>query len=196
MSVNNSAFETRELALIGQICAGEAENFECLIQPHIGMLRSMVARMVFNTFDVEDVMQQTLLKAYTNLHTFRFASTFRTWLISIAVNEVRQYRRQRFSMQPPSYLEEASLQVLDHSDTPSRAMERKESARLIHSTLEKLPPKYRIVIELLALRGLSTAETADQLKVSINCVKSRYFRARRRIALLLTRSNKLKLQSN
>jgi RNA polymerase sigma-70 factor (ECF subfamily) len=84
-----------EAELIKRVLEGCHEVFADLLRPHLKPVRSFVRRTVRNEFDVDDRIQQTLLKAYTRLHQFRFQSRFRTWLISIALNEIRQNARLR-----------------------------------------------------------------------------------------------------
>ena len=184
MNAQQPLSKAQEALLISEICGGRRDEFATLIQPHLAMLRSVVNRMV-DRFEAEDIIQQSLMKAYLNLSSFRSASGFRTWLIAIALNEVRQYRRQRSHM--PAIVEdiETVLSTVAAVDSFLHDLERRELLHLVRETVGKLPKKYQIVIELQAFQGLSTADTARKLRLSVNGVKTRYLRARRWMALLM-----------
>jgi len=80
----------REAELIRKVLEGQVEAFSELLTPHFKPLKGLVRRLVRNEFDSDDIVQQTVLKAYSRLNQFRFHATFRTWLTAIALNEIRQ----------------------------------------------------------------------------------------------------------
>lgn len=175
----------QETSLISEICNGRKGEFATLIQPHLAILRSVINRMILDRFEAEDLVQQTLMKAYLGLPSFRSDSTFRTWLISIAVNEVGQYRRKRSHLPAAMKDFQTALSTVPGKDSFLEDLERRELAHRVRELVARLPRKYRIVIELQAFEGLSTADTARKLTLSVNGVKTRYLRARRRMALLI-----------
>jgi RNA polymerase sigma-70 factor, ECF subfamily len=164
-------------------------------------VRSFVRKTVRNDFDVDDVIQQTLLKAYTRLHQFRFQASFRIWLISIARNEIRENVRLRSNSQ--LVFDEgnsASVMTSDSRDGPFEIYARKEISHQVWHAIANLPAKYRLIIELL-VGEKSLAETASELSISGSAARSRRFRARRELCRLLaksgeTRSSRSGLSSN
>jgi RNA polymerase sigma-70 factor, ECF subfamily len=179
--------EAQEGSLISEICGGRKEQFANLIQPHLAILRSVINRMVSDRFEADDLVQQTLTKAYLGLPSFRSDSSFRTWLISIAINEVGQYRRKRSHLPVIAKDIESVLSTVPGKECFVEDLERKELAKGVREIVAKLPRKYQVVIELQAFQGLSNADTARKLMLSVNGVKTRYLRARRQMALLIER---------
>src|SRR4029453_10765986 len=86
----------QDCTLIDRALAGEVECFSALMDRHTAAVRRRVRSMVRNTSDQDDVVQETFIKAWRHLSSFRSDSSFRTWIISVATNEaLQQYRRQR-----------------------------------------------------------------------------------------------------
>ena len=171
-----------EMEIISMICSGNTHLFHELIRPYERTVYGVIMRMLRNEADVEDAVQETLLKAILHLSQFRFESKFSTWLIGIAVNEARTRLRHGKRM-PSSSLDDESesfssrLVLMDHRDSPAKNFERKQMEGMLHRTIEGLPPIYRDVI-LRALEERSIAETADMLGINPVSVKVRLHRAR------------------
>jgi len=177
----------QENLLISEICSGRKDEFASLIQPHLATLRSGVNRMVSDRFEADDLVQQILMKAYLGLPRFRSDSSIRTWFMSIAVNEVGQYRRKRSHIPAIVSDIQSVFSRVPRKESFMKDCERKDVAKPLREVVSKLPRKYRIVVELQAFQGLTTADTARKLMLSVNGVKTRYLRARRRMALLIRR---------
>jgi RNA polymerase sigma factor (sigma-70 family) len=143
-----------EAELIKRILEGCAETFADLLRPHLKPVRTFVRNAVPNDFDADDLIQQTLFKAYTRLHQFRFQSSFRTWLTSIARNEIRQNARLR-SKSRLVFDQGKSISVArsDNKDCPFEIYAGKETSHQLWHAVANLPTKYRLVIELSDLGG-------------------------------------------
>ena len=87
-----------EALLIHQVLAGQQDRFQELLQPHMSVVLRTVQTKMRNSAEVDDVIQETLLKALTRLAQFRFEAGFRAWLVQIAINESRQWYRRRRSI--------------------------------------------------------------------------------------------------
>ncbi len=172
MNTEHPLSNAQENLLISEICSGRKDEFASLIQPHVAILRSVVNRMVSDRFEADDLVQQTLMKAYLGLPRFRSDSSFRTWLMSIAINEVGQYRRKRSHIPAIVGDIQSVLSRVPGKETLMKDFERKEVAKLVREVVSKLPRKYQIVVELQAFQGLSTADTARKLMLSVNGVKT------------------------
>jgi RNA polymerase sigma-70 factor (ECF subfamily) len=176
-----------EGTLIRKILGGRRDLFADLITPHLGPLLRIVQATLGSHQDVEDIVQQTTLKALTHLQQFRFESSFRTWLIRIGLNETRQWQRKgassRFlSLDPPTFTQ---LPAADESDSPLAECQKSEASTRLRAAIALLPEKYRIVILLRDLEDLSLAETAQRLRLTVPAVKTRHMRARRKMARVL-----------
>jgi RNA polymerase sigma-70 factor (ECF subfamily) len=203
-SVNN-AFGTssitsdhEEASLILKIVMGHRELFGDLVQPHLNVLRRVVQRKLQNTADVEDVVQQTILKAFIHLDQFRLEACFRTWLVRISLNEVAQNWRMRrarrwVSLETPAL---AASPAKDPCDSPLRAYERSQTIESLRHAMNGLPEKYRVVVRMRDLEERSISEVAKALCLSIGAVKSRHHRGRRRMAQILLRHAALERRFN
>jgi RNA polymerase sigma-70 factor (ECF subfamily) len=166
--------------LIAQILEGRRDLFGDLLHPHLtDLFRLVRVRMRYGP-EADDVIQTTIVKAFTRLEQFHFEASFRCWLMGIAIHEVLQWHRRRaparLLMLDPAAL--AQLQVPDKTASPLADCERREMAVFLHRALARLPEKYQAVIRLRDLEELSVRETAQLLQLSIPAVKTRHRRAR------------------
>ena len=177
--------------LIKLALEGQAESFAALMDRHSAAVRRRIGSMVRNATDVEDLLQEVLMKVWRHLSTFRSQSSFRTWMISVAVNEVLQsYRREnRWQWSQTQRDLDAFTSPFE---SPHQSLTRAEVKRAIHSAVAGLPPKYKQVLILRDLEQRSARETAKSLQSSIPAVKTRLFRARHMLLAALQRS---KIQS-
>jgi RNA polymerase sigma-70 factor (ECF subfamily) len=134
-----------------------------------------------NSSDEDDIVQETFLNAWRHLASFRFDSSFRTWITSVATNEVlQQYRRDR---RRPTCPAAAGLDAFpSQSESPYEALARIEARRTIRAAARKLPAKYRRVLILRDLDELTAHDVARRLQAGIPLVKSRLFRARQMLS--------------
>jgi RNA polymerase sigma-70 factor (ECF subfamily) len=179
-----------ESLLIGQILEGRKDLFGDLLQPHLTAVLRLVRAKMRNDSEADDVIQQTILKAFTRLEQFRFEASFKTWLIRIAIREVLQWRRSRA---PTRFLALdqfalAQLQVTDQAASPLKQCECRETVGLFHRALARLPQKYRVMIHLRDLEGFSISETARLLHLSVPAAKTRHRRARLQMVRFLVAS--------
>ena len=173
--------------MIRKILGGRQDLFADLIAPHLKPLSLMLRTTIRSQPDVEDIVQQTALKAFAHLEQFRCEASFRTWLIRIGLNEARQWRRRctssRLLALDPSTLTKAP--VADENHSPWAEYQRSESRVRLRAALASLPEKYRIVMLLRDLQGFSLSEVAGRLGLTIPAVKTRQRRARLKMASFL-----------
>jgi RNA polymerase sigma-70 factor (ECF subfamily) len=176
-----------EAELIHKILSGRRDLFGDLIAPHLTPLLRAIKAMIGGYVDIEDIVQQTTLKAFTHLEQFRFEASFRTWLIRIGLNEARAWRRKcassRILALDPATL--TQLPIADESLSPWAQCERREDNVRLRTALARLPEKYRIVILLRDLYGFTLSEVAGRLGLTIPAVKTRQMRARRKMGTFL-----------
>ena len=174
-----------EAQMIAKILAGDSQLFHELIRPYEHRVYVMALSFLHNEADAEDTDQETFLKAFRNLSSFRGEAKFGTWLVSITLNEARSRIRRRDSIkmesldEPPDdqgYTSPALLR--DWKEIPSEALERKEIRLLLQSAITALPLIYREVFQLRDIEQLSVNEAAAALGISIAAVKVRLHRAR------------------
>lgn len=185
---NSSEAQRRilEKKLIQQVLVGDAESFSELIRPYERGLFFRALSMLGNEADAEEVVQETILKAFRNLVQFRNECKFSTWFTQIAINEarikLRKDRRHLYESLESGRLSRgrhrALREFVQWRETPLELVERKELSRTIFRSLESLPTKYRSVLILRQLQELSTLDTARTLGITEVNVKIRLLRAR------------------
>src|ERR1700689_3359866 len=122
---------SEEAVLIGRILAGRKDLFDELLKPHLAPLWRVVQAKIGTHTDVEDVVQQTLLKAYLHLEQFRNEARFSTWLIRIALHEILQLHRLRWSSHLVSLYPLALCRFQGCEDSPYKQLERMETHQLL-----------------------------------------------------------------
>lgn len=189
---SQSERQTVEAELIRRICAGEKELFYELIQPYERSVYLAARSMMRDEAEAEDVAQETFLKAFRALATFRFEARFSTWLERIALNEgrmrlrhLRSHKHEPLNEDESDSEEHIPLLLSDWREIPSEALERQEVQEMLEQALVQLPESYREVLVLRDIEELSIVETAETLRLTIANVKTRLLRARLRLRDLI-----------
>lgn len=174
----------REAALITAILAGDREKFHDLIRPYERQVYLTALSLVKNETEAEDVAQESILRAYRKLASFRGDAKFSTWLIAITLNEARSRLREEKRAIVDS-LDDHSAEgdytpaaLTDWREVPSEALERQEIRALMQQAVAELPDTFRQVVILRDMEELSVNETAEALGISVALVKVRLHRAR------------------
>ncbi len=159
------------------------ETFTNLLAPHLKPLRQLVRMRIRTSDHAEDIVQQTLLMAYARRDQLRMQSKFKSWLWSIAFNEMRAFLR---GLREQVSLDEfPNLEPVDRNFCPMARYEELERAERLHEGLAALTERDRTAIRLVDFHGLSMAEAADRLAVSLPAAKSSHYRARQRLGQTL-----------
>jgi RNA polymerase sigma-70 factor (ECF subfamily) len=165
-----------DAVLIQMAIAGRNDCFSLLIDRHLTAVKRRLRFMVSNEADLDDVVQEFLLKAWRHLKTFRSECSLRTWMIRIAINEARQlYRRGKRGPLCEQPLGEAIALPEESAD---QRLLRAEATAALRCAMAKLPRKYREVVMLRDLCELGGEETAKRLHTTVPAIKTRLFRAR------------------
>ncbi|OFS88404.1 RNA polymerase sigma factor RpoE [Oligella sp. HMSC05A10] len=181
----------RELdaALVKRAQAGEKRAFELLVSKYQRRILRLLGRILYNQSDVEDVAQETFLKAYRALPKFRNESAFYTWLYRIAVNTARNHlsskQNQLFVSDQLESQDGETFSLLDNltdGETPETHMHNREILEALQAALDDLPEQLRQAIVLRELEGLSYEEIAGVMECPVGTVRSRIFRAREAIS--------------
>lgn len=174
--VSSEAPEDSEL--VRRVLAGEVALFELLMRRNNQRVYRAVRSLIRDETEVEDVMQQAYVAAYSKLSQFQGSAQFSTWLVRIAVNEALMRLRQarKFVALDGGPQEDAVSQ--DRKPTPEEATARRELVALLERAVDALPDIYRTAFVLRDVEGLSTAETAAALETSEDVIKTRLHRAK------------------
>lgn len=168
--------------LVERTLAGDQSAFEELVERYQTRLFALSRQYTRNVVDVEDIVQDTFLKAFRKLHTFDHRSSFYTWIYRIATNTILDVlkRRGRSPVQnvedPENLGDTAPRDVV----SPSAGLEASEVSEITGRVLDHLPDIFKSVLVMREYHGLAYQEIADTLGVSIGTVESRLFRARAR----------------
>jgi RNA polymerase sigma-70 factor (ECF subfamily) len=167
--------------LVDRARLGDRHAFDLLVLKYQSRLLSLVNRLVSNQSDALDVLQDTFVKAYRSLHTFRGESAFYTWLYRIAVNTAKNHLASKLKeSKDVSVDDEATgeLSVLQDFSAPDEEAGAEELQRAILHAIEQLPDDLKQALTLRELEGMSYDEIALAMNCPIGTVRSRIFRAR------------------
>lgn len=178
------AFEEKQL--IEQSVSGDREAFRGLVDRYQGKLLRLVGQIVRSREDAEDIVQESFVKAYLSLDSFRGQSSFYTWIYRIAFNMAidfkRRVARRGGEAAPIEDIDTAkNIYTTTVSEIPSDTVNRKEQAIIITKALEDLSEEHRSVIVLREIDGLSYEEIAKVTGVTKGTVMSRLHYARKKM---------------
>jgi RNA polymerase sigma-70 factor (ECF subfamily) len=181
--------------LVGRAQKGDTAAFEMLVVKYQRRIERLISRMVRDVDLVQDIAQESFIRAYRALPQFRGESAFYTWLYRIAVNTAKKALVDK--KRDPLVLESALVSTddgeepsrteneLSDGETPEAVLASKEIAATVNAAIDALSEELRQAIVLREIEGLSYEEIADVMNCPIGTVRSRIFRAREAIATRL-----------
>jgi len=179
-----------DLGLVDETLEGNQLSFQLLVERYQGRLFGMIRHYTRNATQVEDIVQDTFLKAYRRLDTFQRQSSFSTWLYRIAVNTALDFLK-RAGRNPVLSVEDPEMIRPTPGPgglgAPDARLQREEIARITHEVLDELPEIFRTVLVLREFEEMAYQDMADLLGISIGTIESRLFRARARFKDTLLR---------
>jgi len=176
-----------DLELVRRVQRGERGAFDLLVLKYQHKVIKLVARMLRDPAEAEDVAQEAFVKAYRAIGSFRGDSAFYTWLYRIAVNTARNTMasRQRRPLDYEADLSESEQSAVEsrmrHGDTPEAVALSDEIHSTVNDAIGALPEDLRTAIILREVEGLSYEEIAEAMDCPVGTVRSRIFRAREAI---------------
>jgi RNA polymerase sigma-70 factor (ECF subfamily) len=174
--------QTPERELIDRAQAGNAEAFEELACVHVDRLYAVVLRFVDDGSEAEDVLQETLLRAWRGIGSFQGRAMVFTWLYRIAVNESNRALERRLRRRATVPVDEEAVQVpAPPHEGPAKRAEQRELREALDLAIAGLSPPYRTALVLRDVEGLSTREAAKIAGVGEAAFKSRLHQARLRV---------------
>ncbi|MGH8820919.1 MAG: RNA polymerase sigma factor RpoE [Rhodoferax sp.] len=181
-----------DLLLVERTVAGDQRAFELLVIKYQRRIERLIGRMVRDVDLVQDIAQETFIRAYRALHQFRGEAQFYTWLYRIAVNTAK---KSLLDMKRNPVISENAFGAPDDEDetsqaghelttqeTPETVLAAKEIAAVVNAAMQALPEDLRQAVTLREIEGLSYEEIADAMNCPIGTVRSRIFRAREAIS--------------
>lgn len=174
-----------DAVLVAVARSGDSSAFVELSRRHSRRVLHKVYRITNDWQDAEDVLQESLMRAFVHLHSFECRASFSTWLTRIAINTALMLLRKRKGALRSAidssldYFDQSEKwELRDHRDNPEQHYARQQRAYLLNGAMRRLRPESRRVLELQQAGELSTKEIAQCLGISEPAVKSRLSRAR------------------
>ncbi|MBU6437000.1 MAG: RNA polymerase sigma factor RpoE [Betaproteobacteria bacterium] len=177
-------------AIVRRVQSGDLRAFDLLVAKYQRRIMRLIGRFIRDPAQVEDLSQDTFLRAYRAIGQFRGESAFYTWLYRIAVNTAKKSladgKRERLVSQTDTENEDgetfaAGEQLTDES-TPEAELASRQIVAAVNAAVDDLPEELRQAITLREVEGLSYEEIAELMACPIGTVRSRIFRAREAIA--------------
>ncbi len=176
-------------ALVEKAQKGDKKAFGILVEKYHKKLYRILSRMIRDQSEIEDIVQDSFIKAYRAINNFRGDSAFYTWLYRIGVNTAKNHLTALGKR--PKAMEEVEIDDVENFDdgyemrnldTPETIMMNQEIVSTVSETIETLPDELKEAISLREMDGLSYEEIAVIMQCPIGTVRSRIFRAREAIA--------------
>jgi len=164
--------------LINQAADGDRESFEEIYKACSGYVYNVVYRILGNQQSAEEATQDVFLIIYRKLSTFRFASSFKTWVYRIAVNISINYVKRMNKERNRTVEFKEELFVTQQPNPIEQKGNKQFSDNVVTALLDRLNPDQRACIVLRSIQGLSYQEISETLNVNINTVRTRLKRAR------------------
>ncbi len=180
-----------DAVLVERTVAGDQKAFELLVIKYQRRIQRLIGRMVRDVDLVEDIAQETFIRAYRALAQFRGEAQFYTWLYRIAVNTAKKALmdlKRNPTVSENSFKSDDDDETspleneLTSSETPEAVLASKEIAQMVNAAMDALPEELRQAISLREIEGLSYEEIAEAMNCPIGTVRSRIFRAREAIS--------------
>ena len=177
--------------LVERTVAGDQKAFELLVIKYQRRIQRLIGRMVRDVDLVEDISQETFIRAYRALAQFRGEAQFYTWLYRIAINTAKKALmdlKRNPTVSENAYKSDDDDETsrveneLTSSETPEAVLASKEIAEIINTAMQALPEELREAITLREIEGLSYEEISEAMDCPIGTVRSRIFRAREAIS--------------
>lgn len=173
--------EPTDAVLVQRTLRGETEAYDALVRRHQRPVYNLVYRMIGNADDAGDLVQETFLRAYGALSSFRQDASFLTWLYKIASNlciDRMRSRKSKGALSLDAELEEGREPAADRLSSPEDVVVRGAVGDIVHKAVMNLPARYRVVVVMRHLQHMSIEEIAEKLQLPSGTVKTHLFRAR------------------
>lgn len=181
-----------EAKVVRRILSGDINAYEVLVKAYEKNVYNLALRMTGNSEDAADMSQEAFIKAYNSLSGFRGDSKFSVWLYRIVSNVCLDFLRSR-KRKPTVSLsvedeggDDVELDIADDTLSPEALLDRQLTRESVQRGLNALPPEHRQILLLREIQGLSYEEIGIALNLEEGTVKSRIFRARKKLCAFLS----------
>lgn len=171
-------------ALVERVQKGDKQAFDVLVGKYQHKIVNLISRYVRDPMDVQDLAQESFIKAYRALANFRGDSAFYTWLYRIAINTAKNHLVAQSRRPPGSDIDASEAEQYDGESSlkeyasPERVAMKDEIADVVVRAIASLPEDLKTALTLREMEGMSYEEIAEVMDCPIGTVRSRIFRAR------------------
>lgn len=176
--INNASDD--DFPLIEKFKNGDEKAFSDLVFKHKDKVRNLVYLTLGDVDFVDDISQDVFINVYHKLAEFRFESKFTTWLYRITINKCKDYLRKKKVRSIFTPIKEYHYERIGKTDSDSFDIQ-----KLVQKAIDKLPEKLKTPLILRDIEGYSYQEIADKLECEVGTIKSRIFRARESLKIIL-----------
>jgi RNA polymerase sigma factor (sigma-70 family) len=179
------ASNEEDIDTVNKILAGDNSAFRILQKKYKQIIASLIRKMVRDEDDIDDLTQETFIKAYNALDTYRSDFPFSAWIYRIASNNCIDFlRKKRFQMVSLSTPidpsdEESTFEIKDTSYQPDLNYMSLERRKALKNAIESLPENYRLIVQMRHEEELDYKDISDKLNLPLGTVKAHLFRARK-----------------
>ncbi|MBA4852314.1 RNA polymerase sigma factor [Emticicia sp. BO119] len=172
---------SEEQAYIERVKKGDSASYTFLVNKYKNMAFTVALKIVNNREDAEDIIQESFLRAYQQIHTFENKSKFSTWLYTIvyraALNKLPKNKTEFLAINDNSYEND----IADETSTPPESLTIKETQQYVKGAIQRLPQGEALLITLYYLNENSLKEIEEITGLAMNNIKIRLFRARKKL---------------
>lgn len=173
------SLEIEDQQIIRQYLSGDEKSLEFLIARYLKQIYNFVYRNVGNQAEAEDITQEVFIRVWKNMRKFDQQKSFKPWIFQIAKNASIDFLRKKKSIPFSRFENETGQNMIIDTMADQEAenfVENLSDKRVVESLMAKLSEKDRIIMDLRHKQGMSFKQIAENMKESINTVKSRYRR--------------------
>ncbi len=170
--------------IIIEASKGSVESFEEIYKVYSDFVYNVAFRVVNNIDEAQEVTQEVFIAVYRKLKTFKFKSSFKTWIYRITINSAINFAKKKKKEQSRTVEYNDKNDFNTTVDSVSEKIEEEQNEKILSTLLEALNPDQRVCVVLRNIEGLSYQEIAESLNININTVRSRLKRAREKLIAL------------
>lgn len=187
MNATGGGVDTGDGALAARALEGDEVAYRALMEGHRAAVYRLIRAQIDDATAALDITQDSFIAAFANLHRYDRTRPFRFWIIRIALNKCKDWRRRRtvrsfFARALPI---EEGVHVADHSPDPEAELAGQQQLARVRRAIDALPENLRSVLLLRTIEGMTQTETAALLGISEKAVETRLYRARMKLAEML-----------
>lgn len=173
--------------LLTNVIAGKPRAFELLVDNYKNYVYSILIALLKNKMEAEEAAQDTFIKVYKSLDSYKSESKFSSWLYAIAYRTGLDYLRKRKHTEEINEVTQNNI-ITDKSDSPSSITEKKDLNSFLHKAIDQLPPKDAFVVKLFYLNQMQVSELEKVTGLSKSNIKIKLFRARKTLREIIEKN--------